>query len=196
MRRQIRYRQFLHVGSRRLRFFAHQRLAERYQQGGIFLGHSLHCFHNFIDERVVGGNRFFCGGSGGVAGGQVRRFAEVFFFRQVRRYAEMHENRWQLEYFRYPVQPFPARLRCAGFPLLHCLRRYPEHVRSVVLDGVVPPPLALGPDVAREAQRALEQIFARCAEDMQCGAKFAGLPQLFAEVLTRLGERSRAKRNQ
>jgi len=68
----------------------------------------------------------------------------------------------------------------------HYLRRYPERVRAVVLDGVVPPPLALGPDVAREAQRALEQIFARCAADAQCGAHFAGLPQLFAEVLARL----------
>ena len=68
----------------------------------------------------------------------------------------------------------------------HYLRQYPERVRSLVLDGVVPPPLALGPDVAREAQRALEQIFARCAADAQCGARFAALPQLFAEVLARL----------
>ena len=64
------------------------------------------------------------------------------------------------------------------------------HVRSVVLDGVVPPPLALGPDVAREAQRALEQIFARCARATARSAarQFAGLPQLFAEVLTRLDD--------
>ena len=68
----------------------------------------------------------------------------------------------------------------------HYLRQYPEHVRSVVLDGVVPPPLALGPDVAREAQRALEQIFARCAAEAECGARFASLPQLFTEVLARL----------
>jgi pimeloyl-ACP methyl ester carboxylesterase len=68
----------------------------------------------------------------------------------------------------------------------HYLRRYPERVRSLVLDGVVPPPLALGPDVAREAQRTLEQIFARCAADAQCGARFAPLPQLFSEVLARL----------
>jgi pimeloyl-ACP methyl ester carboxylesterase len=68
----------------------------------------------------------------------------------------------------------------------HYLRQYPERVRSVVLDGVVPPPLALGPDVAREAQRALEQIFARCAEDSACAARFAALPQLFSEVLARL----------
>ena len=38
----------------------------------------------------------------------------------------------------------------------HYLRRFPEHARAVVLDGVVPPALALGPDVAREAQRALD----------------------------------------
>jgi len=68
----------------------------------------------------------------------------------------------------------------------HYLRRYPERVRALVLDGVVPPPLALGPDVAREAQRALEQIFARCAADALCGARFAALPQLFSEVLARL----------
>ena len=68
----------------------------------------------------------------------------------------------------------------------HYLRQYPERTRSVVLDGVVPPPLALGPDVAREAQRALEQIFARCAEDAACAARFAALPQLFSEVLARL----------
>src|SRR6185369_12572641 len=30
------------------------------------------------------------------------------------------------------------------------LRRFPERARSVVLDGVVPPELALGPDIARE----------------------------------------------
>jgi pimeloyl-ACP methyl ester carboxylesterase len=68
----------------------------------------------------------------------------------------------------------------------HYLRRHAERVRAVVLDGVVPPPLALGPDIAREAQRALEQIFARCAADARCGAQFAGLPQTFAEVLARL----------
>ncbi len=68
----------------------------------------------------------------------------------------------------------------------HYLRRFPDRVRSLVLDGVVPPPLALGPDVAPEAQRALEQIFARCSADAQCGARFAALPQLFTEVLARL----------
>jgi pimeloyl-ACP methyl ester carboxylesterase len=55
-----------------------------------------------------------------------------------------------------------------------------------VLDGVVPPDLALGPDVAREAQRALEQIFARCAGELHCGARFQALPENFAALLARL----------
>jgi pimeloyl-ACP methyl ester carboxylesterase len=50
----------------------------------------------------------------------------------------------------------------------------------------VPPELALGPDVAREAQRALTQIFGRCAADAGCGARFAELPAHFRELLARL----------
>ncbi len=68
----------------------------------------------------------------------------------------------------------------------HYLRRFPERSRSVVLDGVVPPELALGPDIAREAQRALDRIFARCAADERCHAYFPSLPAEFRELLARL----------
>jgi len=68
----------------------------------------------------------------------------------------------------------------------HYLRRFPEHARSVVLDGVVPPELALGPDIAREAQRALDRIFARCAADDGCHEHFPNLPAEFHELLARL----------
>lgn len=68
----------------------------------------------------------------------------------------------------------------------HYLRRFPERTRAVVLDGVVPPDLALGPDVAREAQRALNRIFERCATDSGCGERFADLPQRFETLLARL----------
>jgi pimeloyl-ACP methyl ester carboxylesterase len=68
----------------------------------------------------------------------------------------------------------------------HYLRRFPDRVRAAVLDGVVPAELALGPDVARDAQRALEQIFARCAADGGCNSRFAALPDDFATLLTRL----------
>jgi pimeloyl-ACP methyl ester carboxylesterase len=68
----------------------------------------------------------------------------------------------------------------------HYLRRFPERARAVVLDGVVPPALALGPDVAREAQRALDRIFARCEADDGCGMRFADLPAEFGMLLARL----------
>ena len=66
------------------------------------------------------------------------------------------------------------------------LRRFPERTRSVVLDGVVPPELALGPDIAREAQRALDRIFARCAADDGCHAHFPSLPDEFHDLLAQL----------
>ena len=74
----------------------------------------------------------------------------------------------------------------------HYLRRFPDRVRAVVLDGVVPPELALGPDVAREAQRALTQIFGRCAADAACATRFAELPAHFRELLARLDEAAQA----
>jgi pimeloyl-ACP methyl ester carboxylesterase len=68
----------------------------------------------------------------------------------------------------------------------HYLRRFPERVRALVIDGVVPPDLALGPDVARKAQRALDRIFERCAADAGCANRFAELPAEFAALLARL----------
>lgn len=64
----------------------------------------------------------------------------------------------------------------------HYLRRYSARVRSIVLDGVVPATLALGPDVAPNAQRALEAIFARCAARPACSSRFRSLPSKFAEL--------------
>ena len=43
----------------------------------------------------------------------------------------------------------------------HFLRRYPESTRTLVIDGVVPPTLALGPDIALNAQLTLDSIFTR-----------------------------------
>jgi pimeloyl-ACP methyl ester carboxylesterase len=54
----------------------------------------------------------------------------------------------------------------------HYVRRYPTHTRSVVLDGVVPPTLALGPAVALDAEQALLSILSRCAEEPECRAHF------------------------
>jgi len=53
------------------------------------------------------------------------------------------------------------------------LRRYPGRVRSMILDGVVPVELILGPAAALDAQAALEDILARCAAAAGCRGEFA-----------------------
>jgi len=59
------------------------------------------------------------------------------------------------------------------------LRQYPQHVRTVILDGVVPSDIALGLGVAPDAQRALDLIFDRCAADSACHTAFPKLKEEF-----------------
>lgn len=70
----------------------------------------------------------------------------------------------------------------------HFMRRYPESTRTVILDGVVPPQMALGPAIAIEAQNALEAIFDRCAESSDCALAFPDLRQDFEALRDSLGE--------
>jgi pimeloyl-ACP methyl ester carboxylesterase len=70
----------------------------------------------------------------------------------------------------------------------HFARRYPASTRTLILDGVVPPQLALGPDIATEAQRALDAIFGRCAESADCDARFPHVADEFARVRISLAE--------
>jgi pimeloyl-ACP methyl ester carboxylesterase len=72
----------------------------------------------------------------------------------------------------------------------HYLRRYGERVRTLVLDGVVPAELPLGPAIARDAQRALDAIFARCAASAPCARRFANLPGQFAALRARFAGQS------
>jgi len=71
----------------------------------------------------------------------------------------------------------------------HYLRRYPAHVRAVILDGAVPASLALGPAVALEAQRVLDNILERCAADARCNAAFPDVAQGFSTLQSRLRAR-------
>ena len=64
----------------------------------------------------------------------------------------------------------------------HFARRFPGSTRTIVIDGVVPPQLPLGPDIALEAQRAIDEIFARCAEDAACSDRFPEVDLDFAAL--------------
>jgi pimeloyl-ACP methyl ester carboxylesterase len=50
--------------------------------------------------------------------------------------------------------------------------RYPGSVRSIVLDSTVPNALALGSDHARNLERVLQSLFARCSADGRCKQSF------------------------
>lgn len=66
------------------------------------------------------------------------------------------------------------------------LRRYPAHVRALILDGVIPPQLAIGPDVAPDAQSALDAILARCSAEAACAARFGDPQRDYQAVRARL----------
>lgn len=68
----------------------------------------------------------------------------------------------------------------------HFARRYPEATRTVVIDGVVPPQIALGPEIATESQNAVEKILARCAEDAACSERFPGIEATFERIVAEL----------
>ncbi len=65
---------------------------------------------------------------------------------------------------------------------LHYLRRYPARVRTLVIDGIVPPDLALGVNVAENAQATLDRIFHRCRDDADCANSFPDLARTFHEL--------------
>ncbi len=69
------------------------------------------------------------------------------------------------------------------------LRQFPTRVRSIVLDGVVPPDLVLGNEHARNLESAVQGIFKRCRDDSACHAAFgdpaADLARMQAELKLR-----------
>lgn len=66
------------------------------------------------------------------------------------------------------------------------LRLFPERVRSLVLDGVVPPDLAVGATMASDGQRALDLILAACEADPGCSAAFPEVRADFDALLAAL----------
>jgi pimeloyl-ACP methyl ester carboxylesterase len=58
---------------------------------------------------------------------------------------------------------------------LEYLRRHPDGIRSVFIDSVVPPELAMPQEHARNLENALETMAARCREDAACQERFGDL---------------------
>jgi pimeloyl-ACP methyl ester carboxylesterase len=66
------------------------------------------------------------------------------------------------------------------------LRLFPDRVRTLVLDGVVPPDVAIGERSGDAAGRALSLLASRCAADPACRARFPDTPGRLAALAARL----------
>ncbi len=69
---------------------------------------------------------------------------------------------------------------------LHYAKRYESNVRSMILDAVVPPGIVLGPDIAINAQAALDTLFQRCEQDDGCNTAFPDLRNETLKLITSL----------
>ena len=71
------------------------------------------------------------------------------------------------------------------------LREFPERVRSVVLDSVVPMTLALGSEHAVALDQALDQVLGDCADNDVCAARFPNLGSRLDRLVAELRETPR-----
>ena len=70
----------------------------------------------------------------------------------------------------------------------HYARRYPQHTRALILDGVVPPTRVLGPTTPLDAEATLQRIFSRCREDTRCRERFGDPEKDYVAIRERLAE--------
>lgn len=74
------------------------------------------------------------------------------------------------------------------FAALTYMRRHPEHVRTAVLQGIVPPDTRLPLSFPRDAQTALDKVIGACARDSECHAAFPDTAGELSRLLARLEE--------
>lgn len=68
------------------------------------------------------------------------------------------------------------------------LRLFPDRVRSVVLDGVVPQTLALGSEHAKKLDQAIYRVLQACDEDSLCGEAFPNTTNKLGSLIRSLEE--------
>lgn len=68
------------------------------------------------------------------------------------------------------------------------LRLFPERVRTMVLDGVVPQTLTLGTEHAAKLDQTLHRVLTACDADAECGSAFPGTAGKLDALAIRLEE--------
>ncbi len=72
---------------------------------------------------------------------------------------------------------------------LHLMRNYPEGLRSVVLDSVVPTDVNFIAETPQSEDRVYREIFAACTADPACAAAYPDLEQRFFAVIRQYDQR-------
>ncbi|MFI4952737.1 MAG: alpha/beta fold hydrolase [Burkholderiales bacterium] len=67
------------------------------------------------------------------------------------------------------------------------LRRYPQHVRSVILDGTAPPSMRISLDLWPSREAAVDQVLAACAASAACRQAYPDLDATLARIRATLG---------
>lgn len=70
----------------------------------------------------------------------------------------------------------------------HVMRDYPQALRSVLIDAVVPTSVNFVPDVARSANRAFGELFAACAAASDCAEAYPNLEAMLTRLIERLNQ--------
>lgn len=71
---------------------------------------------------------------------------------------------------------------------LHVMRLYPEGIRSVILDGVVPPQINFILEAPHTQDQAFTRLFEACAYDTNCNQNYPELEQVFFELVEQLNK--------
>jgi len=95
---------------------------------------------------------------------------------------DLDSIRQQLGYEQWNIYGVSYGTRVA----LHYARRFPDQVRSLIIDGVVPPQLVLGPNAALNGQQTLDRLLARCQADPVCTSTFGSLQPKLSELFEQL----------
>ena len=69
---------------------------------------------------------------------------------------------------------------------LTVMRDYPEGIRSVIIDSVYPPQVAIDLELAVNANRSLQEVFQACTADDTCAGKYGDIEAKLYAIIDRL----------
>jgi pimeloyl-ACP methyl ester carboxylesterase len=70
----------------------------------------------------------------------------------------------------------------------HYMRQFPDSLRSVILDGVVPPQTNFNLNGAQTMNRSFEELFKACQKDLSCNKAYPDLEKVFYETVDKLNK--------